>query len=292
MIKKKLIQKPKLVKKELIKKVIENEYIDSNKLTDHIDLHKFVKKCLIYLRENKVVPKEIETISIMNYWNKSKNPRFMRNRINVKSFTFKMILTLVTYRIHYHKIPLNSFFDGMKKFNLISESNGLLLYRKKLKLIDNFLWGEDKRTDKSWFEICTQDENSAIADTCGIKINFKQTFEKVKKSYINTFHEDDNEFGRSVVFQNSFLFISFSEKLVECHKTKTMGEYRNNFAGMIQDFFSFARKVTINSKRSIDSRIVYILSQKMLLDFAMKVRSEPGMSRFFSDIKKKYNKNS
>ena len=275
----------KLIKPKILKD--SSEYFDSKKLLDHIDLHIFVKKCLEYLKENKVQPRHIETISVMNYWNKSKNPRFTRNRINENSSVFKMILTLISYRMHYHCIPLNAFFDGIKKFNLISESNGLLLYRKKLKLIDNFLWGEDKRSNKSWFEICIENEDNAIADTCGMKINFKQTFEKVKKAYINIFHEDDNEFGKSIVFQNSYAFISFSERLVECHKNKTMGEYRNNFNGMIQDFFTFVKDVTINSRKSLDSRIVYILSQKMLLDFAMKVRKEPGMSNFFSDIKKK-----
>lgn len=280
-----------MLKKKILKQKTKLDlYIDSKKLLDHLDLHKFLKKCLIYLKENKVEPRISETISVINYWNKNKNQRFTKHRINENSSTFKVILSLISYRMHYHKISLNTFFDGIKKFEIISNSNGLLLYKKKLKLVDNFLWGEDKRSSKSWFEICIEDEDSAIADTCGIKINFKKTFERVKKTYINIFHEDDNEIGKMIIFQNSFLFISFSEMLVEYHKTRTMCDYRNNFDRLIWDYFTFAREVTENSKRDLNQRIFYILGKKLILDFAMRIRNEPGQEKFFSEIRKKSNK--
>lgn len=279
-----------MLKKKILKRKSIDYYTDPRKLLDHLDLHKFIKNCLIYLEINNVKPRIEETISVINYWNKNKNQRFTKHRINVGKSTFKMILTLVSYRMHFNGIPLNSIFDGIKKFEMISSSNGLLLYKKKLKLVDNFLWGEDKRSSKSWFDICIEDENSAIADTCGIKINFKKTFERVKKTYINIFHEDDNEIGKMIIFQNSFSFIRFSEMLVEYHKTRTMCEYRDNFDSLIWDYFTYAKGVTENSKRDLNQRIFYILSEKLMLDFAMRTRNEPGQEKFFSEIRKKNNK--
>lgn len=284
MLKKKTLKQPKLIKIKLLNEY-DGDFIDSNKLLDHLEFHQFLKECLKYIEENNLKPRISETQSIINFWNRVKNPRFTKHNLNkTDNWTFRAVMTLITYRMHYNKLALNSIFSGIEKFSQMSTCNGLLMYCKRLKLCEHFLWSSKKYTNKFWFELCIVDDTTAIEGTCGISTNFKNTFEKVKKAYLNNFHYDDESLGRTIIFQNSFAFIKFSEQLVEHHKTKVMCDYRTDFKGLIEDYFRYAKE-TMNSFRNFTgNRISYILGQKLFLNFVMKTKSEAGREKFFSNI--------
>jgi hypothetical protein len=257
-----------------------NDYnIKPRNLYNHIELHRFLNKCLSYVLKNNLRPQKRVAENILNYWNSVDHPRFTHH--NRKSKIKDQIILVITYYMHKNKFTEKSIKNAIDNFSEISNINNLLKYCKKLKILDSFLWNSNSRHNIKWIFACNCDLNTAFERTHTQQPAFPKTMNRTKKYFLKYFFPEieDREIGEKLFQSEFYKFRIFSDKMVEDHQNLNMcslsiDQYLDNYFDYASEQFN-----NLNSKKNLN--IWRIIGDAVKMNFVLWMRSEPGFEDFY-----------
>lgn len=235
-------------------------------------LYKYIYECLEVLLEKNCRPCFSTTLKVINFWNSNENPKFSFHRTSTMTNVIKFANVLITYQIKIKGHSLKQILNGINAFSNAARTSRHLKYRKKIYLVDTFLWDNPNSFgNKPWFSLCMGPESTLREEAAGITTEYKNTLVASKRAFIEVFCPEQKSAGNKLFELYYSKFVKFVNQIVKDHKTLEMCSYSSsNFSSngeavqkLIYDIFEYGKLSTRNWDWEIESKINYLFSDKL-----------------------------
>lgn len=243
----------------------------------HVEYKRILAESLDKLVDEDIKPLPEETLLVMKHWNEIDNPRFVSHAPRMNTATFREIQIAVSYRMGISGHSVESIINSFQNYSDISNVHRKLKYKRHLYLTGYL-------TSDHWFNICVGKSRDEVFKASFVKKpEFEKTYQRVIESFTKYMHHGSTKLAQNDIDGNYYRFVSFSEKMVEDHKSmnmmgKSIGEY-------VDMYFQFIRDFTSNWQNA--PSLFVILGSSLKGQFFRQIRNEPGWENFGTEKKKK-----
>lgn len=291
--KKKVIERFKLKRKKQEIITFDDYKINPKQFMNHIEIHRVLNKWFDILIEANVPPMIEETEEVIKKWNNIENERFSRVNIGKtnKSKTYYLVNLAVSYRMWSMRLTIEQILQSIDNFDSFT-TGGRLKFKKKIHLLNDFLWNDQRYSKKDHFKLSILDKGRALQEYYGVNTKYKNSLDYVRRYYGITFLEGSTKENRELFNVNYKLFVDFTNIFVEAHMKKDMVKFYDpdsNFEGfkkLIRAYFDYADVVTSKSKSTYARKPMNLLGAQMKLDFIAYTKNQEGWKNFWVDLEK------
>jgi hypothetical protein len=257
-------------------------------------LYRYLNKYIDILISKNIPPCFEETNKIINVWNTTGNMRFATHKTKSITKTIKAINVIVTYRMKIENYSLERILNGINIFSDISEKTKYLKYKKKLKLLEHYLWNDQTFVDKDWFKICTGPRSKLQKEISNAVTEYTNAFEVVQRNFKEIFFKNrrNDLIVNNILDTYHTLFVTFTNNMVEWHKELDMCGYEprgnegrgNAFERLIVDLFEYGKMYSKNYDAPMGKKIYGYLGDIIRLSFIVdKQQEDVDFENFFGE---------